>query len=66
MKMKDIKTIKKVVNDTILSDNQIGELQKKILDGIPLSAIIVQSVDAYKENLLNHLEEKIDESIVKI
>lgn len=66
MKMKDVKTIKKVVDDTILSDNQIGELQNKILDGIPLYVIIVQSVDAYKKNLLEHLEKKVDEGIVKI
>ena len=66
MKMKDIKIFMKVVDNTILSDKQISDIQNKILNSRSLDSLLVEAVNEYKKNLRENLEEKIDESNVKI
>ena len=66
MKMKDIKIFMKVVDNTILSDKQISDIQNKILNSRSLDFLLVEAVNEYKKNLRENLEEKIDESNVKI
>ena len=66
MKMKNIKVFERIIDNTILSDNQINIIQKKILDDKSISALLVEAVDTYKKNLKEHLKEKVNDSDIKL